>query len=264
MTAAFRASDGPEAFEAALADQGYLLAKGDRRDYVIVDRAGGVHSLARRIDGMKAAELREFMAPMNPEQLPNIEQAREIAAERERRAKEQEAPLDALRIEKAYARGDDYVSQTQAALKDHIQRQEALNDRSELDRFIDVHESKSQARDDHNEIDLEFADRFQEEARQPTQPSEESVEDEHQRREKEVRKIQLADEEARRQSAEQTPTTKSESKNYDNVEMTDSMQARMNRLLDKDDEVDRSLDRGDDGGHDRQREAPGGGRTRSR
>ena len=88
MTAAFRASDGPEAFRAALEDRGYLLARGDRRDYVIIDRKGGIHSLARRIDGMKAAELREFMGGLGTDAVPNIEHAREIVAERERRARE--------------------------------------------------------------------------------------------------------------------------------------------------------------------------------
>ena len=73
VTAAFQASDDAEAFQAALEDDGYILAKGDRRDFVIVDRAGGIHSLARRIDGMKAAELREFMAPIDRESLPDID-----------------------------------------------------------------------------------------------------------------------------------------------------------------------------------------------
>jgi hypothetical protein len=54
---------------------GYLLAQGDRRDYVIIDRKSGVHSLGRRIDGMKAAELREFMAPIKLERVPTVEQA---------------------------------------------------------------------------------------------------------------------------------------------------------------------------------------------
>jgi hypothetical protein len=62
VTAAFQASDSPEAFKRALEDQGMILAKGDRRDFVVVDRAGGIHSLARRIDGIKAVELRAFMA----------------------------------------------------------------------------------------------------------------------------------------------------------------------------------------------------------
>ena len=84
VTAAFRASDSPEAFRAALEDDGYVLAKGDRRDFVIVDRAGGVHSLGRRIEGMKAAELRQFMAPLDREALPTIEQAKATVEDRER------------------------------------------------------------------------------------------------------------------------------------------------------------------------------------
>lgn len=119
VTAAFRASDGAEAFRAALQERGYTLARGDRRDYVILDQKGGIHSLVRRIDGMKAAELREFMAALDPESVPNIEQARELIAERDRRVSEaQEAHEEAL-IERGYSHGDDYVSQSRAALRDH-------------------------------------------------------------------------------------------------------------------------------------------------
>jgi Relaxase/Mobilisation nuclease domain len=124
VTDAFRASDGAEAFRAALEDRGYILARGDRRDFVIVDRKGGIHSLARRIDGMKAAELREFMAPIDRAALPSTAQAREIQEERERRAK---GPEQDTSLEKAYGRGDDYVSQTTAALKDHQKRQKKLD-----------------------------------------------------------------------------------------------------------------------------------------
>jgi hypothetical protein len=118
VTAAFRASDGPVAFRVALEERGYLLARGDRRDYVIIDRKGGVHSLARRIDGMKAAALREFMAALNPESVPFIEHAREIIAERERRARELKQPHDEVRTHAGYAPTDDYVSQPRAALQD--------------------------------------------------------------------------------------------------------------------------------------------------
>jgi hypothetical protein len=119
VTAAFRASDGPAAFRAALEERGYLLARGDRRDYVIIDRKGGVHSLARRIDGMKAAALREFMAAMNPESVPDIEHAREIIVERERRALERKQLHDEVPTDVGYAPADDYVSQTPAAPRDH-------------------------------------------------------------------------------------------------------------------------------------------------
>jgi hypothetical protein len=134
VTAAFRANDGPEALKAALEERGYILAHGDRCDYVVIDRGGGVHSLARRIEGMKGAELREFMAPMNPAGLPNIEEAGEIAEDRGWRMREAKASHGNALIEKAYARGDDYVSQTEAALKDHQHRQQRLQGAERLDR----------------------------------------------------------------------------------------------------------------------------------
>ncbi len=82
VTAAFRASDSAEAFKTTLEGKDYMLAKGDRRDFVIVDRAGGIHSLARRIDGIKAAELREFMEPVDREALPSASTARDAQIDR--------------------------------------------------------------------------------------------------------------------------------------------------------------------------------------
>jgi hypothetical protein len=128
VTAAFRTSDGPDAFRAALQERGYTLARGDRRDYVILDEKGGIHSLARRIDSVKAAELREFMAALNPESVPSIEQARTIVEERERHARERKESRDDARIEAGYSHGDDYVSQSRAALRDHGRRQRAAEE----------------------------------------------------------------------------------------------------------------------------------------
>jgi hypothetical protein len=128
LTEAFRASDSPDAFRAALEDKGYVLAKGDRRDFVVIDRAGGVHSLARRLDGIKAAELREFMAPIDQNSVPTLGELEELIEERKRHAHE-------MSNEKAYGRGDDYVSQTTAAQKDHKKRQDALNADASKTRF---------------------------------------------------------------------------------------------------------------------------------
>lgn len=133
VTALFRASDGPEAFRAALEDKGYSLAQGDRRDFVIVDRRGGIHSLARRIDGMKASALREFMAPLNREALPSIERAKEIADERERQVAETQRANEIAATEKDYSRSDSYVAQSGAAQKDHTKRQQRLNAEFEVD-----------------------------------------------------------------------------------------------------------------------------------
>jgi hypothetical protein len=133
---------------------------------VILDQKGGIHSLARRIDGLKAAELREFfMAPMNPESVPNIEQAREIIAERERRTRELKESRDEARTEADYSRADDYVSQTRAALMDHKRRQRVAAEatgsgkpemsdarRRRLDRLVAASKANDRARD-HTEDD---------------------------------------------------------------------------------------------------------------
>lgn len=70
---AYQNTDNGHSFEAAIAAKGYILAKGDRRDFVIVDREGGIHSPRRRI-GVKAKELREKWADLNPDHLPTVEQ----------------------------------------------------------------------------------------------------------------------------------------------------------------------------------------------
>lgn len=82
VTAIFRASDNVQAFAAALDDQGYLLARGDRRDYVLVDQAGGIHNLGRRIEGMKAADLRDFMKPLEGQVLLTAEEAKRLQLDR--------------------------------------------------------------------------------------------------------------------------------------------------------------------------------------
>jgi len=50
VQAAWAQSDSRASLEAALAERGYVLAKGDRRDFVIMDRHGEVYSLPRFAD----------------------------------------------------------------------------------------------------------------------------------------------------------------------------------------------------------------------
>jgi len=78
ITALKQASDSPQAFMSALEEQGYILARGDRRDFVLVDEAGEVYSLRRQLHGMKAADLREYMKGLDPEILPSAEQAAQL------------------------------------------------------------------------------------------------------------------------------------------------------------------------------------------
>ena len=124
VTELFRASDNAEAFKSALENKGYILAKGDKRDFVVVDRAGGIHSLARRIDGVNAKRLREFMSGLSRESLQSLHE--NVAAIEERRRAAYDA-TNAATKEKGYSRSADYATQSTAALREHKDRQQTLD-----------------------------------------------------------------------------------------------------------------------------------------
>ena len=90
ITDAWRQSDSKEGFKAAVSDAGYVLANGDKRDFVLVDMAGGVHSVARQIDGVTAKQVRERLGDLSSE-LPSVADAKTIQVyRREHRASEAE------------------------------------------------------------------------------------------------------------------------------------------------------------------------------
>jgi hypothetical protein len=72
-------ADGPQSFNQAMRQHGYILCQGEKRDYCFVDPAGKVHSLGRRVADIKAAELRRFMAGLDRQTLPTIEDAKKRA-----------------------------------------------------------------------------------------------------------------------------------------------------------------------------------------
>jgi hypothetical protein len=75
--------DSGASFRAALEESGaYVLARGDSRDYVIIDRVGDVHSLARRV-GINTNPLRKYMADLDLSTVPTVEQAKSIQNERQ-------------------------------------------------------------------------------------------------------------------------------------------------------------------------------------
>jgi len=73
---AWASSDSKPSFSAALKEQGYILARGDRRGFVAVDAQGEVYGIARNV-GIKTKEVRSRLG--EPDNLPSVEQAHEIA-----------------------------------------------------------------------------------------------------------------------------------------------------------------------------------------
>ena len=82
LTDLWRKTDSGKAFAAAIEERGYILAQGDRRNFVVVDHAGTAHSLARRIEGAKAKDINERLADIDRDKLPTVDEAR--ATQREK------------------------------------------------------------------------------------------------------------------------------------------------------------------------------------
>lgn len=82
ITAIWRNTQTGQQFAEALEKAGYVLARGDRRHFVVIDPDGGTHSLARRIEGVRVKDVRERMADVDVSQLPSVKEAKAIARER--------------------------------------------------------------------------------------------------------------------------------------------------------------------------------------
>ena len=76
ITAIWQRSDSGRAFAKGLAEAGFILARGDRRDFVVIDPQGGTHSLARCIEGATAKDVRARLADLDPRILPSVQEAK--------------------------------------------------------------------------------------------------------------------------------------------------------------------------------------------
>jgi hypothetical protein len=90
ITQIWRSTESGRDFADGLSKAAYVLARGDRRDFVVVDREGGTHSLARRIEGARVKDVRERMADIDASQLPSVAEAKAMQRER---------PVESVRID---------------------------------------------------------------------------------------------------------------------------------------------------------------------
>jgi hypothetical protein len=92
LTAAWKSTRTGQEFKAAMEAQGYRLAQGER-GLVVIDAKGGAHSLARRIEGARTADIRKRLADVDLASLSDVEQARAMVREaRQMRQETQRAP----------------------------------------------------------------------------------------------------------------------------------------------------------------------------
>jgi hypothetical protein len=85
ITQLWRQTNNGQEFAVALWQAGYVLARGDRRDYVVIDPKGGTHSLARRVGGARVKDIRERLSDLDSARLPNIADAKEVQRKRQAR-----------------------------------------------------------------------------------------------------------------------------------------------------------------------------------
>jgi hypothetical protein len=95
--ACWQAADSGQAFAAALAEQGLMLANGDRRAFVIIDEAGGDHALSKRITGATAAVTRARLADLDPAGLPSVAEAKAMQREAALHSQEPASPAQGPR-----------------------------------------------------------------------------------------------------------------------------------------------------------------------
>lgn len=76
ITALWFASGDSAEFRRKLEEAGYTLARGDRRVFVVIDRMGGVHSLARRAHGANTSMVRTKLRDISLNDLPSVSDVR--------------------------------------------------------------------------------------------------------------------------------------------------------------------------------------------
>jgi hypothetical protein len=117
ITALWRNTETGKEFAAALAEHGYVLARGDRRDFVVIDRAGGTHSLSRRIEWVKAKDVRERMADIDAGQLPSVTEAKDMQRARAELEREQDQPKPSGGADQEWTNHGGMVEQQRSAMK---------------------------------------------------------------------------------------------------------------------------------------------------
>ena len=117
ITALWQAADGAATFLAGLDAAGYRPAHGARRQYVVMDTYGTVHSLSRRIEGIKAADLRRAFAEVDPGRFPAVKTLRadfKVEMSHEQGvAQEKMVQLDPMDVFTGLLRNQSFVTQAE-------------------------------------------------------------------------------------------------------------------------------------------------------
>jgi hypothetical protein len=207
-------SDNGRSFAAALEDMGFLLARGDRRDFVIVDQIGGYHALSKSITGATAKETRARLADVDKASLPSIDQAKAIQFERNPQGEEgvpmpeQEALLEEEQRQESIRREEE--QRQEAVRKEEEARGQAIAD-EEARKQKAISEAEQQKEEALKDAALKAEERqraeFKAQADRQVEQAEQMRQQELQREAYKAELVRLA-EEGRREAARRSEAEK--------------------------------------------------------
>lgn len=135
LTEIWRSSQTGKEFAAVLEGHGYILARGDSRRFCVVDSMGDVHSLARRIEGSRAAEINKRLSDIDINTLPHVTEAATIQRERGSREEMDEEQQRKTFVEEEEKQREQFVKEEdrkQQSLQEEEQRKEAVQKEENL------------------------------------------------------------------------------------------------------------------------------------
>ena len=179
ITALWQSTSSAEAFVSAMEARGYILARGDKQDFCIVDPLGQAHSLPRRIKGVKASEIKERLSPhVAPQALPSVKEAMATQRERIKQGLEKQEQESTTALKDADVRQQDIIKeeddrrqqvvqeaeQQQQTVLDEEQRREEF--RKQADRQVEQTremEAQQERLDQYKEAMASYANRARQE-----------------------------------------------------------------------------------------------------
>ncbi len=123
----WQSADNGRAFAAAVGEHGLLLAMGDRRDFVVIDRDGGDHALSKRITGATAAATRGKMADIDRASLPSVDDAKAT-----QQAQRKQQPMSEIETPESDQGTASHAAQRDRLVRDAAQLAEAERAQSQM------------------------------------------------------------------------------------------------------------------------------------
>ena len=143
ITKAWHENPDGRSFIKALENDGYFLARGDKRSYVVVDLYGEVHSLSRQITGVKAKEIKARLADHPPDKLADVATAQDRARQKRQALLLKQAFQQSGRKERAGAEPAAGTPTTARERRDALQQAQAM-------RRADLESKRQQLAERHN------------------------------------------------------------------------------------------------------------------